>query len=73
MIFRILYIVTSSFNSIRYFVKGHCVSMKDGQFDVQSTESARSMTDESTEIPSYLNIKEIKIELKAGFEAKEIF
>jgi hypothetical protein len=31
------------------------------------------MTDESTKIPSYLNIKEIKIELKAGFEAKEIF
>jgi hypothetical protein len=28
--------------SIRYLVKGHYVSMKDGQFDVQSTESARS-------------------------------
>jgi hypothetical protein len=48
-------------------------SSRNLQFDVQSTESARSMTDESTEIPSYLNIKEIKIELKAGFEAKKIF
>ena len=46
--------------------------MKDGQFDVQSTESARSMTDESTEIPSYLNIKEIKIELKAFLSNKYV-
>jgi hypothetical protein len=28
--------------SIRYLVKGHYVSMKDEQFNVQSTESARS-------------------------------
>jgi hypothetical protein len=30
------------------------------------------MTDESTKIPSYLNIKEIKIELKAFLSSKYV-